>query len=129
MTQRNGHSKQKGGRNEKNKKNTRNAMAPSRRLAVDWAAGGWNADGDHHCGPGADRTDSADGPAGRERNPAVITTGSSYQTGKGMSIIPGETGENFMNDAEKELEKIVRILKLMNREQLHLLYLASLQML
>ena len=46
-----------------------------------------------------------------------------------MSIILGETGENFMNDAEKELEKIVRILKLMNREQLHLLYLASLQML
>ena len=46
-----------------------------------------------------------------------------------MSIIPVETGENFMNDAEKELEKIVRTLKLMNREQLHLLYLASLQML
>ena len=46
-----------------------------------------------------------------------------------MSIIPAETGENFMNDAEKELEKIVRILKLMNREQLHLLYLVSLQML
>ena len=43
--------------------------------------------------------------------------------------MPGETGENFMNDAEKELEKIVRILKLMNREQMHLLYLASLQML
>ena len=34
-----------------------------------------------------------------------------------------------MNDAEKELEKIVRILKMMNREQLHLLYLTSLQML
>lgn len=46
-----------------------------------------------------------------------------------MSIIPGETGENFMNDDEKELEKILRILRLMNREQLHLLYLASLQML
>ena len=46
-----------------------------------------------------------------------------------MSIIPGETGENFMNDAEKELEKIVRILKLMNREQLQLLYLTALQML
>ena len=93
------------------------------------AAGNWNADGDHHRGPGADRTDSADDPAGRERNPAVITTSSSYQTDKKMSIIPVETGENFMNDAEKELEKIVRILKLMNREQLHLLYLASLQML
>ena len=119
----------KGGRNEKNKKHTRNAMAPSRRLAMGNAAGGWNADGDHHRGPGADRTDPAGGPAGRERNPAVITTSSSYQTEKKMSIIPGETGENFMNDAEKELEKIVRILKLMNREQLHLLYLASLQML
>ena len=59
----------------------------------------------------------------------MITTSSSYQTDKKMSIIPVETGENFMNDAEKELEKIVRILKLMNREQLHLLYLASLQML
>ena len=46
-----------------------------------------------------------------------------------MSIIPRETGENFMNDDEKELEKILRILKMMNREQLHLLYLASLQML
>ena len=46
-----------------------------------------------------------------------------------MSIIPGETGAKFMNDDEKELEKILRILKLMNREQLHLLYLASLQML
>ena len=34
-----------------------------------------------------------------------------------------------MNDAEKELEKIVRILKLMNREQLQLLYLTALQML
>lgn len=34
-----------------------------------------------------------------------------------------------MNDAEKELKKMVRILKLMNRDQLHLLYLASLQML
>lgn len=33
-----------------------------------------------------------------------------------------------MNDDEKELEKILRILRLMNREQLHLLYLASLQM-
>ena len=59
----------------------------------------------------------------------MIPTGQSYQTETGMSIIPGETGENFMNDAEKELEKIVRILKLMNREQLHLLYLVSLQML
>lgn len=46
-----------------------------------------------------------------------------------MSIIPGETGENFMNDDEKELEKILRILRLMNREQLQLLYLVSLQML
>lgn len=34
-----------------------------------------------------------------------------------------------MNDNEKELEKMLRILKLMNREQLHLLYLVSLQML
>ena len=34
-----------------------------------------------------------------------------------------------MNNAEKELEKILRILRLMNREQLHLLYLVSLQML
>lgn len=34
-----------------------------------------------------------------------------------------------MNDDEKELEKMVRILKLMNREQLHLMYLVSLQML
>lgn len=34
-----------------------------------------------------------------------------------------------MNDDEKELEKILRILRLMNREQLHLLYLVSLQML
>ena len=34
-----------------------------------------------------------------------------------------------MNDDEKELEKILRILRLMNREQLHMLYLASLQML
>lgn len=59
----------------------------------------------------------------------MITTGPSYQTETGMSIIPGETGENFMNDDEKELEKILRILKLMNREQLHLLYLVSLQML
>ena len=59
----------------------------------------------------------------------MIHTSPSYQTGKGMSIIPVETGENFMNDDEKELEKILRILKLMNREQLHLLYLASLQML
>ena len=46
-----------------------------------------------------------------------------------MSSMPGKTGEKFMNDAEKELEKIVSILKLMNREQLHVLYLASLQML
>ena len=59
----------------------------------------------------------------------MIPTGPSYQTEIGMSIIPGETRENFMNDDEKELEKILRILKLMNREQLHLLYLASLQML
>lgn len=59
----------------------------------------------------------------------MIPTGPSYQTGTGMSIIPGETGAKFMNDAEKELEKMVRILKLMNREQLHLLYLVSLQML
>ena len=59
----------------------------------------------------------------------MIPTSPSYQTETGMSIIPGETGENFMNDAEKELEKIVRILKLMNREQLHLLYLTALQML
>lgn len=59
----------------------------------------------------------------------MISTGPSYQTETGMSIIPGDTGENFMNDDEKELEKILRILKLMNREQLHLLYLASLQML
>lgn len=34
-----------------------------------------------------------------------------------------------MNDDEKELEKILRILRLMNREQLHMLYLVSLQML
>ena len=34
-----------------------------------------------------------------------------------------------MNDDENELEKILRILRLMNREQLHLLYLVSLQML
>lgn len=34
-----------------------------------------------------------------------------------------------MNDDEKELEKILRILRLMNREQLHLMYLVSLQML
>lgn len=34
-----------------------------------------------------------------------------------------------MNDDEKELEKILRILKLMNREKLHMLYLVSLQML
>ena len=59
----------------------------------------------------------------------MIPTGPSYQTETGMSIIPGETGENFMNDNEKELEKMLRILKLMNREQLHLLYLVSLQML
>ncbi len=59
----------------------------------------------------------------------MIPTSPSYQTETGMSIIPGETGENFMNDNEKELEKMLRILKLMNREQLHLLYLASLQML
>lgn len=59
----------------------------------------------------------------------MIPTGPSYQTGTGMSIIPGETGAKFMNDDEKELEKIVRILKLMNREQLHMLYLVSLQML
>ena len=59
----------------------------------------------------------------------MIPTGPSYQTETGMSIIPGETGENFMNDNEKELEKMLRILKLMNREQLHLLYLVTLQML
>lgn len=59
----------------------------------------------------------------------MISTGPSYQTETGMSIIPGETGEIFMNDDEKELEKILRILKLMNREQLHMLYLVSLQML
>ena len=34
-----------------------------------------------------------------------------------------------MNDDEKELEKILRILRMMNREQLHLLYLVSLEML
>ena len=34
-----------------------------------------------------------------------------------------------MNDDEKELEKILRILKLMNRKQLHLLYLTAMQML
>ena len=104
-------------------------MAPSKRMAMDDAAGGWNADGDHHHGSGADGTDPANDPAQRERNPTMIPTSPSYQTGKGMSIIPRETGENFMNDDEKELEKILRILKLMNREQLHLLYLASLQML
>lgn len=104
-------------------------MAPSRSMAMDDAAGGWNADGDHHHRPGADGTDPANDHARGERAPAMIPTGPSYQTETGMSIIPGETGENFMNDAEKELEKILRILKLMNREQLHLLYLVSLQML
>lgn len=59
----------------------------------------------------------------------MIPTSPSYQTETGMSIIPGETGENFMNDDEKELEKILRILRMMNREQLHLLYMVSLQML
>lgn len=59
----------------------------------------------------------------------MIPTGPSYQTETGMSIITGETGAKFMNDDEKELEKILRILRLMNREQLHLLYLVSLQML
>lgn len=59
----------------------------------------------------------------------MIPTGPSYQTETGMSIIPGETGAKFMNDDEKELEKILRILRLMNREQLHMLYLVSLQML
>ena len=59
----------------------------------------------------------------------MIPTGSSYQTETGMSIIPGETGENFMNDDEKELDKILRILMMMNREQLHLLNLVSLEML
>ena len=93
------------------------------------AAGGWRADGDHHHGSGADRTDPANDPAQRERNPTMIPTSPSYQTETGMSIIPGETVENFMNDNEKELEKILRILKLMNREKLHLLYLVSLQML
>lgn len=93
------------------------------------AAGGWSADGNHHNGSGANRTDPANDHARGERAPAMTSTSPSYQTGKGMSIIPGETGENFMNDDEKELEKILRILKLMNRKQLHLLYLASLQML
>ncbi len=93
------------------------------------AAGGWNADGDHHHGSGANGTDPANDPAQRERAPTMIPTGPSYQTETGMSIIPGETGENFMNDNEKELEKMLRILKLMNREQLHLLYLVTLQML
>lgn len=104
-------------------------MAPSRRLAVDWAAGNWNADGDHHHGSGANGTDPANDPAQRERAPTMIPTGPSYQTETGMSIIPGETGAKFMNDDEKELEKILRILRLMNREQLHLLYLTALQML
>ena len=68
------------------------------------AAGGWRADGDHHHGSGADRTDPANDTAQRERAPAMIPTSPSYQTGKGMSIIPRETGENFMNDDEKELD-------------------------
>ena len=93
------------------------------------AAGGWNADGDHNHGSGANGTDPANDPAQRERAPTMIPTGPSYQTETGMSIIPGETGENFMNDDEKELEKILRILRMMNREQLHLLYMVSLQML
>ena len=93
------------------------------------AAGGWNADGDHHHGSGANGTDPANDHAQRERNPTMIPTSPSYQTETGMSIIPGETGAKFMNDDEKELEKILRILRLMNREQLHLLYLVSLQML
>ena len=104
-------------------------MAPSRSMAMDDAAGGWRADGDHHHRPGADGTNPTNDHARGERDPAMIPTGPSYQTETGMSIILGETGENFMNDDEKELEKILRILRLMNREQLHLLYLATLEML
>ena len=94
-------------------------MAPSSSMAMDDAAGGWRADG----------TNPTNDHARRERATAMIPTGPSYQTETGMSIIPGETGENFMNDDEKELEKILRILRMMNREQLHLLYLVSLEML
>lgn len=104
-------------------------MAPSSSMAMDDAAGGWRADGDHHHRPGADGKNPKNDHARGERAPAMIPTGSSYQTETGMSIIPGETGENFMNDDENELEKILRILRMMNREQLHLLYLVSLQML
>lgn len=104
-------------------------MAPSRSMAMDDAAGGWRADGDHHHRPGADGKNPKNDHARGERAPAMIPTGSSYQTETGMSIIPGETGENFMNDDEKELDKILRILMMMNREQLHLLYLVSLEML
>ena len=104
-------------------------MAPSRSMAMDDAAGGWRADGDHHHRPGAGGTNPTNDHTQGERAPAMIPAGQSYQTETGMSIIPWDTGENFMNDDEKELEKILRILRLMNREQLHLLYLVSLQML
>ena len=112
-----------------NRTGNEDITTPARGMDMGNAAGGWSADGNHHNGSGANRTDPANDHARGERAPAMTSTSPSYQTGKGMSIIPGETGAKFMNDDEKELEKILRILRLMNREQLHLLYLVSLQML